>query len=124
MLAALVFLAPRLNGDWHLRPAKEVRAPWPHYQLGHWSVAKGHFEAAIEAEPDLAEPHYNLALALHKLGSHTEATEHVMLAAQLAPSYRAITESSLYQRHVDWPQASGDGYLSCCGFTSERVPGD
>ena len=94
-----------------------------YYQLGHWSVAKGHFEAAIEAEPDLAEPHYNLALALHKLGSHTEATEHVMLAAQLAPSYRAITESSLYQHHVDWPQASGDGYLSCCGFTSERVPG-
>ncbi len=94
-----------------------------YYQLGHWSVAKGHIEAAIKAEPDLAEPHYNLALALHQLGSHTEATEHVMLAAQLAPDYRAITEFSLYQHHVDWPQASGGGYLSCCGLTSERVPG-
>lgn len=39
-----------------------------HYKVGHWEIAKQHFEAASKADPDLAEPHYNLGLALHKMG--------------------------------------------------------
>ena len=81
-----------------------------HYQMGHWDVAKGHFEEAIEAQPDLAAPHYNLGLALHKLGSHEEATTHFKQAAELAPTNTAITGSGLYRYHVDSPRTSMGGY--------------
>ncbi len=81
-----------------------------HYQMGHWEGAKEHFEAATEAEPKLAEPHYNLALALHQLGAHTEATSHLKQAAELAPRNTAITGSSIYWSHVDSPRISRSGY--------------
>ena len=71
-----------------------------HYQMGHWKVAKGHFEEAIQAEPNVAEPHYNLALALHQLGSHKQATVHFKKAAELAPDNPAITQSPVYKKHV------------------------
>ena len=71
-----------------------------HYNLGHWDVAKEHFEAAVKADPKLAEAHYNLALAFHKLGAHAEATAHFKEAAELAPSNTAITDSSAYWSHV------------------------
>ena len=70
------------------------------YQMGHWEVAQQHFEAAIEEEPELAEPHYNLALALHQLGAHAEATTHLKQAAKLAPKNPAITGSTFYRSHV------------------------
>ncbi len=81
-----------------------------HYQLDHWEVAKEHFAAAIEAEPKLAQPHYNLALVLHQLGTHTEATSHLKQAAELAPRNTAITGSSIYWSHVDSPRISRSGY--------------
>ena len=81
-----------------------------HYNLGHWDVARGHFEAAIKADPKLAEPHYNLALALHKMGAHGEATPHFQKAAELAPGDRAITGSSAYRYHMAPPPTAGGGY--------------
>ena len=71
-----------------------------HYNLGHWDMAKTHFEAAIKADPKLAEAHYNLALSLDKLGAHTDATDHFKKAAELAPGNTAITDSVTYRRHV------------------------
>ena len=81
-----------------------------HYQMGHWDVAKGHFEEAIQAEPNVAEPHYNLALALHQLGSHKEATAHFKKAAELVPDNRAITQSRVYKNHVAPGRSYGGGY--------------
>ncbi|MFQ5992598.1 MAG: tetratricopeptide repeat protein, partial [Nitrospiraceae bacterium] len=81
-----------------------------HYQMGHWDVAKGHFEEAIQEEPNVAEPHYNLALALHQLGAHEEATVHFKKAAELAPDDRAITQSRVYLHHVAPRRSSGGGY--------------
>lgn len=81
-----------------------------HFNMGHWDVAKGHFEAAVKADPKLAEPHYNLALALHKLGAHSEATAHLKKAAELAPTNSAITGSGTYQHHVSPPPSAGGGY--------------
>ncbi len=68
------------------------------YEMGHWSVARDHFASAIEADPNLAESHFNLALALDKLDLHYEATTHFKKAAELAPGNRAITktQSSAY----------------------------
>ena len=83
-----------------------------HFNMGHWDVAKGHFEAAIKADPQLAEPHFNLALALHNLGSHQEATTHFKKAAELAPGNRTITDSRTFRYHMGSgsPGPVGMGY--------------
>jgi len=77
-----------------------------HYNMGHWSVARDHFASAMKADPNLAEPHFNLALALDKLDLHSEATTHFKKAAELAPGNRAITQSSAYRNHVASPSSS------------------
>jgi Tfp pilus assembly protein PilF len=71
-----------------------------HYNMGHWSEAKKHFEAAVDADPSLAEPHYNLALALDKLGSHAEATTHFKKAGALDAKVKTYGP---YQGHAAPP---------------------
>ncbi len=88
-----------------------------HYDMGHWSVARDHFASAIEADPNLAESHFNLALALHKLALHSEATTHLKKAAELAPDNRAITQSSAYKDHTASPSSSyGTGGYGGMGY--------
>jgi len=71
-----------------------------HYQQEHWDVAQEHFMKAIAANPDLPEAHYNLALALDKLGKHPEATTHFKKALDLAPDNPKIAGSKILQAHV------------------------
>ena len=70
------------------------------YQAGKWQEAKSLFESAIQAAPDLPEAHFNLALTLHKLGDHREATVHFTRASELAPTNKEIVESSAYRNHL------------------------
>ena len=77
-----------------------------HYNMGHWSVARDHFASAMKADPNLAESHFNLALALDKLDLHSEATTHFKKAAELAPGNSAITQSSAYRNHTASPSSS------------------
>jgi len=70
------------------------------YEMQRWSVAREHFASAIEADPNLAESHFNLALVLHKLAVHSEATTHFKKAAELAPNNSVITQSSVYRNHT------------------------
>ena len=74
------------------------------YRQGQWEEAKEHFEDAIMADPDLAEPHYNLALTLDQLGFQVEATRHFNQGAALAPTNTAITGSQAYTRHTETHQ--------------------
>lgn len=69
-------------------------------ELQRWSVAREHFASAIEADPKLPEVHFNLALVLHKLAVHAEATTHFKKAAELAPTNRVITQSRVYRDHT------------------------
>lgn len=71
-----------------------------HYQQGHWDVADGHFRKAIEADPNLAEAHFNVGLALDKQGKHEDATKHFKKAAELAPSNVKIAESPILKKHT------------------------
>ncbi len=80
-----------------------------HYEMGHWSDARAHFASAIEADPNLAESHFNLALTLDKLGLHKEATAHFKRAAELAPANPAIVHSSAYRSHTAPPSPSSYG---------------
>ena len=76
------------------------------YDMGHWPIARYHFASAIVTDPNLAESHFNLALALAKLDLHSEATTHFKKAAVLAPDNRAIAQSSAYKDHTASPSSS------------------
>jgi Tfp pilus assembly protein PilF len=59
-----------------------------HYRQGHWDVAEGHFRKSLKADANLAEAHFNLALALDKMGKHDEATASFKKALELARWHR------------------------------------
>jgi Flp pilus assembly protein TadD len=71
-----------------------------HYKQGHWDVATDSFKKAVKADPNLAEAHYNLALALDKMGKHDEATAAFKKAIELAPTNPAIKDSTILKKHV------------------------
>ena len=71
-----------------------------HFEQGHWDAAQEHFNKALAANAKLAEAHYNLALALDKLGDHGEATNHFKTALELAPEDPRIKDSGILQAHV------------------------
>jgi Flp pilus assembly protein TadD len=71
-----------------------------HYKQGHWNVSEGHFRKAIKADSNLAEAHYNLGLALDKMGKHDEATTEFKKAAELAPNNPAIKDSAILKKHI------------------------
>ena len=80
--------------------AKENDEGVNHYQQGHWDVAQEHFTKAVAANAELPEAHYNLALALDKLGNHPEATTHFKKALELASADPKIANSKILQAHV------------------------
>lgn len=63
------------------------------YNQGQLTSAQKHFEAALQASPMLAEAHYNLGMALYKMGSEGDANPHFMKAADLAPGNEVIWSS-------------------------------
>jgi Flp pilus assembly protein TadD len=80
-----------------------------HYEKGQWSLARDHFASAVEADPTLAEAHFNLGLALNKLNLQAEATTHFKKAAELAPANNAIIQSSAYRSRTTPPSPSSYG---------------
>jgi Tfp pilus assembly protein PilF len=71
-----------------------------HFEQGHLDVAKGHFEKALAADPNLAEAHYNMALVHDGMGSHEQATEEFKKAAELAPNNPKIVQSEILKKHT------------------------
>jgi Tfp pilus assembly protein PilF len=70
------------------------------YNRGQWKPAKKKFELAIQADPNLPEAHFNLALTLHKLELHDQATSHFRQAGELAPNNKEIVDSTIYRNHL------------------------
>ncbi len=60
---------------------------------GDWIGARETYVATIRADQQLAEAHYNLALALEKLGEKAEARKHYVAAANLAPGNKVIWDA-------------------------------
>ena len=71
-----------------------------HYGKGHWDVAKKHFSEAAKADPQSAEAHYDLALALEKSGDHKSAAEHFQRAAALGKDNAEIQQSEILKKHL------------------------
>ncbi|WHZ14604.1 MAG: hypothetical protein OJF52_001443 [Nitrospira sp.] len=58
-----------------------------------WAGARQVYLETIQADPTVAEAHYNLALALERLGDKAEARKHYVAAANLAPGNRIIWDA-------------------------------
>lgn len=58
-----------------------------------WGGARQVYLATIQADPTLAEAHYNLALVLERLGDKVEARKHYVTAANLAPGNKVIWDA-------------------------------
>jgi len=66
---------------------------------GRWGAAKNLFEQAIQAQPDMAEAHYNLGLVYERLGDRQQARHYYIEAANLAPGHKVIWNSPPLKRH-------------------------
>jgi len=62
-----------------------------------YAGAEQTFRQTIAAEPNLAEAHYNLGMALETQGNKTEARKHFIEAANLAPGNKVIWNSPAFQ---------------------------
>jgi tetratricopeptide (TPR) repeat protein len=90
-----VLLAPKTEAG-----ATENNEGIRHYKEEHWRVAEKHFLEAIDANPQLAEAHYNLAMTLEKLGNPWDATDQFLIAKNLVPDNPKITDSPILKHHL------------------------
>lgn len=71
------------------------------FKASQWEPAKAKFEAAIKAQPTLAEAHYNLGLVYQELRDGRAARKHFIEAANLAPGNKAIWDSPALREYGD-----------------------
>ena len=71
-----------------------------HYKEGHFDVALGHFREAEKIKSGIGEIHFNVALALDKLGDHGDAAEHFKVAQDNANGNALILESKVLLAHT------------------------
>ncbi len=81
------------------------------YEDGEWGMARYHFGMSIALDPQVAETHFNLGLALDKLDLQTEAATHFKKAGELAPTNRAITGSAIYKQHTESSSSVASDFL-------------
>ena len=75
------------------------------FREGRWEGARQQFHAAVQAQDDLAEAHYNLALAMDHMGNQAGAKPHFIKAANLAPGNKVIWDSPPLRRYGNVPDA-------------------
>jgi len=75
------------------------------FREGRWEGARQQFQAAVQAQPDLAEAHYNLGLAMNQMGDRAGAKPHFIKAANLAPGHKVIWNSPPLRRYGNVPDA-------------------
>ncbi len=64
-----------------------------------YAEARVQYEAALVADPRMAEAHYNLALTLDRMGQGRVAEQHYLEAADLAPGHKVIWDSPPLREH-------------------------
>lgn len=71
------------------------------FHARQWEAAKAQYETAIQAQPTMAEAHYNLGLVYDALRNDKEAYKHFAEAANLAPGNKIIWSSPAFRQHGD-----------------------
>jgi Flp pilus assembly protein TadD len=92
--------APALKAASGSKAEAQIKEGIDHYDQGHFDVALKHFTAAEKADPQSAEAHYNVALALDKTGDHKGATEHFKKAQELGKNNPEIQNSAILKGHL------------------------
>jgi Flp pilus assembly protein TadD len=69
------------------------------YAQHDWTGAREAYVETIKSAPELAEAHYNLALALERLGDKVGARQHYIQAANLAPGNKVIWDAPPLRKH-------------------------
>ena len=97
------------------------------FREGRWEGARQQFQAAVDAQPDLAEAHYNLALAMNHMGDQAGAKPHFIKAANLAPGHKIIWNSPPLRRYGNVPdkpiEATSSPVLPGIGSGGSTSPG-
>ena len=70
------------------------------YKGDEMEKAHGAFAQAVEADPESAEAHYNLAIVLDKMGQHGEAAMEFKKAQDLGKDNPDIQNSEILKAHV------------------------
>ncbi len=75
-----------------------------------WTAAIGTYEEAIQAQPKLAEAHYNLGLTLYRKGPVSASRPHFIKAANLAPGHPVIWNAPPFRKYgtVEAPDPEED----------------
>jgi len=71
-----------------------------HFNQGHYDVALKHFQTASTIDPMVGEAHYNVALSLHNMKRHGEATDHFYAARKYSHGNEQITHSTVLNKHA------------------------
>jgi len=71
-----------------------------HYNQGHYDVALQHFQTAVKIDPMVGEAHYNVALCLHNMKKHGEATNHFYAARKYSNGNKMINNSIVLNKHA------------------------
>jgi len=71
-----------------------------HLKQEHWETSAGYFQDAIKLDPNLAEAHFNLALAYDEMGKHGEASDQFKKAKELAPNNPKIVDNDILKKHL------------------------
>ena len=73
------------------------------------------YEEAVQAQPKLAEAHYNLGMALYKKGPVSAASPHFIEAADLAPGHPVIWNAPPFRKYgtveSSPPTSAPDGHF-------------
>ncbi|MCA9458642.1 MAG: tetratricopeptide repeat protein, partial [Nitrospira sp.] len=80
-----------------------------------WTSAIIKYEEAVQAQPTLAEAHYNLGMALYKKGPVSAARPHFIEAADLAPGHPVIWNAPPFRKYgtveSNTPTEAPDGHF-------------
>jgi Flp pilus assembly protein TadD len=80
-----------------------------------WTAAIMKYEEATQAQPTLAEAHYNLGMALYRKGPVSAASPHFIEAADLAPGDPIIWNAPPFRKYgtvePSTPVPSSDGHM-------------
>jgi tetratricopeptide (TPR) repeat protein len=80
-----------------------------------WTSAIIKYEEAVQAQPKLAEAHYNLGMALYKKGPVSAAHPHFIEAADLAPGHPVIWNAPPFRKYgtvePSTPTSAPDGHV-------------
>ncbi len=71
-----------------------------HYKERRWDLAEQQFRKAVQADEKLTEAHYNLGLALDKLGDHEGAAASFKRVTELSPKNSPLRDSVILKEHV------------------------